>query len=94
MYVNAKWDLLKLFQELGGEGTKKHGGRGWIQVWYIWYIVRTFINATKYPHQAQHKKKKTTENKSKYDLVQGCKVDKTLENQYNTIYDNYVYTII
>jgi hypothetical protein len=24
--------------------------RGWIEVWYIWYIVRTFVNATMYPH--------------------------------------------
>jgi hypothetical protein len=26
---------------------------GWIQLWYIWYVVRTFVNATMYPHQAQ-----------------------------------------
>jgi hypothetical protein len=31
---------------------------GWIQVWYIWYIVRTFINATMYPHPAQQLKKR------------------------------------
>jgi hypothetical protein len=28
-------------------------GEGWSQVWYIWYFVRTFVNATMYPHQAQ-----------------------------------------
>jgi hypothetical protein len=26
---------------------------GWIQVWYIWYIVRTFANATLCHHPAQ-----------------------------------------
>jgi hypothetical protein len=25
----------------------------WIQVWYIWYIVRNFVNATMYPHLIQ-----------------------------------------
>jgi hypothetical protein len=27
--------------------------KGWIQVWYIWYIVRTFVNATMYYHPTQ-----------------------------------------
>jgi hypothetical protein len=31
----------------------------WIQVWYTWYIVRTFANATMYPHPAQQNKKMT-----------------------------------
>jgi hypothetical protein len=22
----------------------------WVQVWYIWYIIRTFVNATMYSH--------------------------------------------
>jgi hypothetical protein len=33
--------------------TKKKKGewwREWIQVWYIWYILRTFLNATMYTH--------------------------------------------
>jgi hypothetical protein len=29
----------------------------WIQVWYIWYIIRTFVNATMYLYPAQKKKK-------------------------------------
>jgi hypothetical protein len=29
----------------------------WIQVWYIWYIVRKFVNATIYPHPVQNFKK-------------------------------------
>jgi hypothetical protein len=29
--------------------------RGWIQVWYIWHIVRTFVNATMYPYLAHNK---------------------------------------
>jgi hypothetical protein len=31
---------------------------GRIQVWYIWYIVRTFANAIMYPNPAQQLKKK------------------------------------
>jgi hypothetical protein len=30
---------------------------GWIQVWYIWYTVRTFVHATMYFHPAQELKK-------------------------------------
>jgi hypothetical protein len=30
--------------------------RGWIQVWYIWYIVRTFVNTAMYPYPAQQSK--------------------------------------
>jgi hypothetical protein len=26
---------------------------GWIPVWYILYIVRTFVNAIMYPHPAK-----------------------------------------
>jgi hypothetical protein len=26
---------------------------GGIQAGYIWYIVRTFVNGTRYPHPAQ-----------------------------------------
>jgi hypothetical protein len=48
-----KWYLLKLFQEWGKD--KGEWWRGWIQMWYIWYIVRTFVNATMYP---QHNNKK------------------------------------
>jgi hypothetical protein len=32
---------------------KKRKRLRWIQVWYIWYIVRTFENATMYSHSAQ-----------------------------------------
>jgi hypothetical protein len=31
--------------------------RGWIQVQYIWYIVRTFVNVTMYPYPEQQFKK-------------------------------------
>jgi hypothetical protein len=26
--------------------------RRWVQIWYIWYIVRTFVNGTMYLHPA------------------------------------------
>jgi hypothetical protein len=32
-----------------GREDKGEWWRGWIQVWCIWYIVRTFVNATMYP---------------------------------------------
>jgi hypothetical protein len=28
-----------------GGGDKGEWWRGWIQVWYIWYILRIFVNA-------------------------------------------------
>jgi hypothetical protein len=31
--------------EVGGKGDKGEWLRGWIQVWYVYYIVRTFVNA-------------------------------------------------
>jgi hypothetical protein len=36
-----------------GEIKENDAGGGWIQVWYIWYIVRTFVNTTMYLHPAQ-----------------------------------------
>jgi hypothetical protein len=36
-----------------GGGKRRMMGGEWIQVWYIWYIVRTPINTTMYPHPAQ-----------------------------------------
>jgi hypothetical protein len=47
-----KWYLLKLLQELG-LGHNGEWWRGWIQVWYIWYILRTSVSATIYSHSAQ-----------------------------------------
>jgi hypothetical protein len=57
MYVNGKLYLLKLFKNRGREGNKGEWWRGWIQVWYSWYLVGNFENATMYPHPAQNKKK-------------------------------------
>jgi hypothetical protein len=49
MYVNAK--MIPVETILGkGARIKERGRGGWIQVWYIWYIVRIFVNATMYPH--------------------------------------------
>jgi hypothetical protein len=48
-----EWDLLNVFQELGGVELKEHGGGGEFKHDIIWYIVRTFANATMYPHPAQ-----------------------------------------
>jgi hypothetical protein len=43
---------LKLFQEWG-KGDKGEQWSGFIQVWCMWYIVRTFVNATIYSHPVQ-----------------------------------------
>jgi hypothetical protein len=45
----CKWknDTLKTFQEWRKWGWRRTM-EGWIQLWYIWYIVRTFANATIY----------------------------------------------
>jgi hypothetical protein len=32
---------------------KKLDMRGRNQIWYIWYIIRTFANTPMYPHPAQ-----------------------------------------
>jgi hypothetical protein len=39
-----------------GEGDKLR--RGWIKVWYIWYLLRTFVTGTMYSHPAQPKREK------------------------------------
>jgi hypothetical protein len=39
---------LKSFDCLNGKAME-----GWIQEWYIWYIVRIFISATMYPYLVQ-----------------------------------------
>jgi hypothetical protein len=82
MYGNQKWDLLKLFQEWG---WWRRMVEEWIQVWYIWYIVRTFVNATMYPHPSHTKKKKSL---CLYVLLSiFCLPEKSLEDRY-TIYLN------
>jgi hypothetical protein len=48
---------------MGGREDKGEWWKRWIQLWYIQYIVRTFVNATIYPHPAQHKGKTKTKTK-------------------------------
>jgi hypothetical protein len=55
MYVDAKMRPVETVSGIRGGGMRKSSGGEWIQVWYIWYIVRTFINATMYPHTAHNK---------------------------------------
>jgi hypothetical protein len=50
MYINGKIIPVETIPGKGVEGIKENDGRGWIQVWSTWYIVRTFVNATMYPH--------------------------------------------
>jgi hypothetical protein len=51
MYVNAKMRSVETVPGMGGGEGWKSSGEGEFK--YIWYIVRTFTNATMYPHQAQ-----------------------------------------
>jgi hypothetical protein len=61
MYVNEK--IISVETILGmGEGNGGKGWKRWIQIQYIWYIVRTFANATMYPHPEQYKKGKNKTN--------------------------------
>jgi hypothetical protein len=54
MYANTKMIPVETIQEMkGGEGGRKKNCRGWIHVWYNWYIVRTCVNATMYPNTTQ-----------------------------------------
>jgi hypothetical protein len=41
--------LVETIPEIGGGEDKGEWWRGWIHLWYIWYIVRTSVNATMYP---------------------------------------------
>jgi hypothetical protein len=49
MYVNLKMISVETVPEMGGRKMKWE-----IQAWNIWYIVRTFVNATMYSHPIQH----------------------------------------
>jgi hypothetical protein len=40
-------------QKFLGGGNKEEHWKGWIQVWYMWYIIRSFVNGTIYSHPAQ-----------------------------------------
>jgi hypothetical protein len=43
---------------IGGGGMKDSSGGGEFKIWYIWYIVKTFVNTTVYPTQYNNKGKK------------------------------------
>jgi hypothetical protein len=62
---------------------------GGIQEWYIWLIVRTFINATMNPHPAKKKKdyewKIRNKNRVKIVLII-CKKNKNKLHLQNVIY--------
>jgi hypothetical protein len=41
----------------GMRGDEREWCGEWIQLWYIWYIIRTFVNAIMYLSSAQQFKK-------------------------------------
>jgi hypothetical protein len=48
---------------IGGGKNKGEWWRGWIQLEYIWYILRTFVNGTMYPQHNNFKKRKKNQNR-------------------------------
>jgi hypothetical protein len=53
MYVNGKMIPVETVPEIGGGRDEGEWWKGWIQVQYTWYIIRTFVNGTMYPYPAQ-----------------------------------------
>jgi hypothetical protein len=49
MHVNGKMRPAETIPGMGTEEVKGEWWRRWIQVRYIWYIVRTVVKATTYP---------------------------------------------
>jgi hypothetical protein len=53
MYVNGKMIPVETITGIGGGRKKENDGRGDFKYDIFEYIVRTFVNATMYPHPAQ-----------------------------------------
>jgi hypothetical protein len=53
MYVNIKIIPVETFPGMGGEGIKERGGEGKFNYDIFDTILRTFLNATMYPHPVQ-----------------------------------------
>jgi hypothetical protein len=58
MYVNAKMIPAETIPRKRGGGNKRKWWRGWIEIWYIWNIVKSFVNATMNAVSAHHNNKK------------------------------------
>jgi hypothetical protein len=50
MYVNGRMIPVEIIPGKGGEEAKREWSSEWMPVWYIWYIVITFVNSTIYAH--------------------------------------------
>jgi hypothetical protein len=64
MCVNGKMISVETIPGLREREDEGKWWRGQIQVQYIGYIVRTFANATIYPHPEQCKRRKIQKNKN------------------------------
>jgi hypothetical protein len=53
MLINAKMIPAETIPRMGEKEDKGEWWSGWIKVWYIWYILRNFVNATMPPHPEQ-----------------------------------------
>jgi hypothetical protein len=62
MYVNAKMISIETTPRNWGRGNKGEQQRGWIHVWYIWYIARTCIMPQFTPTQHNNDGKKSDKN--------------------------------
>jgi hypothetical protein len=56
MYVNGKMRPVEIIPEMGGREDKGEFRKGW-----VWYIVRTFVNVTRYSQYKNNKTKKSKE---------------------------------
>jgi hypothetical protein len=66
MYKNAKMVPVETIPGIGG-GREEKQWRSWIHMWYIWYIVRNFVNTTMYP---THKRRKRKHGKRYLDAIE------------------------
>jgi hypothetical protein len=53
MYKNGKVVSVETISGMGVVGDKEEWWKGWFQVWYIWHVIKTFMNATMYLQTAQ-----------------------------------------
>jgi hypothetical protein len=57
MLINLKMLSVETILGMGEEEDKGEWWSGWIQVWYTWYILRSFVNAKMPPIQHNNKNK-------------------------------------
>jgi hypothetical protein len=75
MYVNAKMIPVEIIPGMGEEGNIGEKWRGRIQVWHVWYMVRTLVKAKMNP--TQHNNKKIKQNSMTSDHAKKKKIGRS-----------------